>query len=374
MKVFRQGHQYNPEKRPRVLVLAWRDLDDPEAGGSERHADEVLRRWGESGLDVELRTSAVPGAPSVVHRHGYVVRRRGGRYSVFPLSILRGAFIDRWRYDAVVEIWNGAPFLTPLWAPRRLVWLHHVHGEMWSMTLSPRLAKVGWWLEHRFAPPFYRRTAIATLSQSSCREIHDRLGLTATVVRPGVDDRFVPGTTKRSTPSVLSVGRLVPVKRFDELIRAFVKVVDQVPNATLDIIGEGYMRNELELLIEQLHAESFIRLRGFLDDDALREAYQMSWLVVASSLREGWGMSLTEAAACGTPAVATDIAGHCDAVVDGVTGLLVQRVEDISASIILLLEQEEFRETLGAEARQRAAELTWEASASTLEYMLFAPK
>ena len=68
----------------RVHVLAWRDLDDPDAGGSEVHADEFMRRWAAAGLEVTHRTSAAAGQPAMADRNGYRVVRRGSRYSVFP--------------------------------------------------------------------------------------------------------------------------------------------------------------------------------------------------------------------------------------------------------------------------------------------------
>ncbi len=358
----------------RIRMVAWRDLDDPEAGGSELYVDKVATTWSRAGLEVELRTSTVPGAAREATRNGYRVVRRGGRYEVFPLVVTESVLHPRRRPDAVVDVWNGMPFFSPLWfhGPRLTV-LHHVHGEMWSMTLSPLLARFGDTTERRLAPLLYRRTPVATLSTSSREEIVERLHLPSGnvhVIEPGVDARYGPGGRRSGDPLVVAVGRLVPVKRYDVLFRALAEARALVPNLRAVIAGEGYERPHLEEVRRELGADGYIELRGHVDDRALLALYRSAWLVASSSLREGWGMTLTEAAACGTPAVATDIAGHRDAVRDGVSGLLVARDEDLGAAIARVLGDEGLRRTLADGARARAGALSWERTAASLFQLL----
>lgn len=355
----------------RIKVVSWRDLDDPEAGGSELHAAEVLQRWAAAGLEITHRTSAVHGLPHNAKRDGYSVIRKDGRYSVFPRVIREGLRGGRQDFDAVVEIWNGMPFFSPLWfrGPRS-VWLHHVHGEMWQMTLPGMLGRVGWSIEHLLAPMFYRRSTIATLSRSSEKEIQERLHLQRTeVIPPGISDFYSPSGAKFETPLVVAVGRLVPVKRFDLLIREFVAARRDVPNATLKIVGEGYMRSDLEALVKDLGAEDSVTLLGHVSDDVLRGLYRSAWVVASASLREGWGMSLTEAAACGTPVVASDIAGHRDAVSPGRSGLLVPD-EQIGAALATVLSEPSIRHELSDGALSYAQELSWDRTALRLFELL----
>lgn len=350
----------------RIHILAWRDLEDVEAGGSELHAAEVARRWAAAGIEVTFRTSWAQGQPPVATRDGYRVIRRGGRYNVFPravISELRGRHGPR---DGLVEIFNGMPFFSPVWARGpRIVLLHHVHAEMWRMVLPPQLAAVGETIELRLAPLVYRRSRIVTLSESSRREIHRRLGVPLhriDVVPPGVDGRFRPGPGRDPRPLVVAVGRLVPVKRHHLLIDALCEARRTVGDLRAVFVGDGYERTRLEEHITAVGASDWIRIRRRVSDEELVDLYRRAWLLVSASAREGWGMTITEAAACGTPAVVTDTVGHRDAVVDGVTGVLAPDAE-LGRAVARVLRDRNLLDRLGRAARRRAAGLTWDRTA-----------
>ena len=164
-------------------------------------------------------------------------------------------------------------------------------------------------------------------------------------------------------PLVVAVGRLVPVKRFHLLVEALVRLKPQHPDLRAVLAGEGYERPALEALIRSHGAEGWIELPGFVDDDALLDLYRSAWVVASSSLREGWGMTVTEAGACGTPSVATRIGGHEDAVVDGTSGLLVDTTDDMVAALDAVLRDEVLRRRLGVGALEHAGRLTWDATA-----------
>jgi glycosyltransferase involved in cell wall biosynthesis len=350
----------------RIHMLSWRDLADVEAGGSELHASTVAARWADAGIDVTMRTSYAQGAPPETMRDGYRVVRRAGRYLVFPRAVAAELLGRHGGRDGLVEIWNGVPFFSPIWARGpRVTWLHHVHEDMWPMVLPPGLARAGQFLERRIAPPFYRGTSIVTLSESSRTHIIDRLRLPANhvhVVPPGIDGRFRPGGEKAAEPMILAVGRLMPSKAFGELINAVVRVREEVP-ARLTIVGEGYERDDLERQISSLGAEEWCDLAGRVDDAELVRRYQEAWVVASSSRSEGWGMTLTEAAASGTPAVATRIPGHLDAVQDGISGILVDSDDEFVSALTRVLKDQDLRGRLRDGALRQARELTWDRTA-----------
>ncbi|CAN5673297.1 glycosyltransferase family 4 protein [soil metagenome] len=353
----------------RIHMLAWRDLDDVEAGGSEVHASEVARLWSEAGIEVVIRTSFAQGHPSHAHRDGYQVVRKAGRYLVFPRAALSEATGRYGERDALVEIWNGMPFFSPLWARGpRVVFLHHVHADMWKMVLPPNLAKLGDTLESKVAPRLYRRSRMITLSPSSKQEMLD-IGFRdhlVDVVPPGVDPRFSPGGELSPTPLVVGVGRLVPVKRFDRLIRSVVAARRQAPDLELVLVGTGPDRTSLEALVHELGAEDHIRFAGRVSDEDLVATYRRAWAVASSSVREGWGMTLTEAAACGTPAVATRIPGHVDAIAEGLSGLLADDDEQLTAHLARIATDAELRDRLRAGALAHAGQFTWTNTATRI--------
>jgi glycosyltransferase involved in cell wall biosynthesis len=352
----------------RIHVLAWRDLDDPEAGGSELHAATIAARWAAAGIDVTMRSSRAAGHPTFAQRDGYRVVRKAGRYVVFPRTAVSGALGRDGRPDGLVEVWNGMPFFSPVWARcPRIVFLHHVHAEMWRMVLKPAiLGRVGERVEFRVAPRFYRGARVVTLSESSKGEIVELLGLPAAniaVVPPGVDPRFTPGGPRSPHPLVVAVGRLVPVKRFDRLIDALVSVRQRHPELQAVIAGEGYDRSLLEQQLHTAGADTWVHLPGRVSDEELVDLYRRAWVLASTSVREGWGMTVTEAAACGTPAVVSDIAGHRDAVADGQSGFLAGTGEELAARLDLVLSDATVRAKLSAGAVEQAARFTWDGTA-----------
>jgi glycosyltransferase involved in cell wall biosynthesis len=348
----------------RVHVLAWRDLDDPDSGGSEVHADQFMRRWAAVGLDIVHRTSAATGLPATARRNGYDVVRKGSRYTVFPRAVVAELTRRMGPSDGLVEVWNGVPWFSPVWCRRpHLTILHHVHGPMWDQLLPRPLAGAGRFLEARFAPPFYRRSETVTPSEATRSELIE-LGFRperVTAVDNGVDPFFTPGGPKAAQPLVVAAGRLAPVKRFELLLDAAAEARATIPGLRVRILGEGPSRVDLTRWIGDHGAEGWVELAGHVSRPQLRDHYREAWVVASASLAEGWGLSLTEAAACGTPAVATDIRGHRSSVLAGRTGVLAPP-ERLGRTLAGVLADDARREELAQAALARARTLTWDAS------------
>mgnify|MGYP001162616495 CR=1 FL=1 len=352
----------------RVLILQWRDLDDAEAGGSEVHSHNIAEIWASKGLQVTFRTSAVKNSIKVTSRNGYTSVRSGGRYGVFltaPLDILAHRLSE---FDALVEVWNGMPFMTPLLTKGpNMVFLHHQHGPLWNVALPRPLAGFGRFFERKIFPNFYRSTPIVTLSESSRSELSSVLSLKKQnihVVEPGVSSSFHSSTNKSEHPLVVVAGRLSPYKQIDRVINVVTRVRSTVPNVRLEIIGEGPEEGRLRRFIASLPDNSWVSLRGRVSEDELVDTYQRAWVATSASLSEGWGMTMTEAARCGTASVASNIPGHVDAVSEGVSGYLFNNDGEFERHLVSLLSSRDNAITLGESAHQWSSRFTWEKAAT----------
>jgi glycosyltransferase involved in cell wall biosynthesis len=285
---------------------------------------------------------------------------------VFPRAVASEMTGRMGRSDALVEIMNGVPFFSPIWYRRpRILFLHHVHGPMWDQILPGPLASFGRALESRVAPPVYRRGLTATPSEATRAELLE-LGFEpdrVTAIPNGTDPRFSPGGERTRHPSIVAVARLAPVKRFGMLVDAVAAARASVPDATLTIVGDGPERSALDDQVARLGAEEWVNFTGRVEHGQLVEIYRRSWIVASASLAEGWGLSLTEAAGCATPAVATDIRGHRSSVIDGETGLLAPP-DGLGDAIARVLLDDGLRHRLGTAAERRVRAMTWDATAA----------
>ena len=348
----------------RIRAVGWRDLDHVDAGGSEIHLDEVLSRWAAAGFDVVLRTARVPASPRSVRRHGYAVERRGGPVT----SLIRTPFAERRGVgDAVVEAWHGINFCGPLWiSGPRLAIVHHVHAPEFHYVLPRPAAWLARHHERTVSRRLYRDTPIVALSPSVRDELV-ALGYRAdgiTVVTPGVSERFSRGGERWPTPRILAVCRLWPVKQVEVLVRAVAELRHRHPEVELAVVGEGPCRRRLDALVRELDAP--VRFLGHVGSDDLVGLYRSAWVLASASVGEGWGMTITEAAACGTPAVVADNTGHRHSVVDGVTGLLAAGPDDLTAALARVIGDPDLLAGLGRAARARTLGLTWDRTAAAM--------
>jgi len=357
--------------RLRILVVNWLDRENPRAGGAELHLHEAFGRLSARGHRVTVLASGWPGCAPTAMLDGMEVHRAGGRetFSWAAPRYHRRFLADR-GFDVVVEDLNKVPLFTPWWAGAPVLLLvHHLFGNTAFQAASAPVALATVLLE-RTIPRVYHGRPVVTVSEST-RDDLARRGLVPSrvdVVPNGIDlDHFTPGPEqdRYDGPTLVFVGRLNRYKGVDLVIRALAELAERGRAPRFLVAGSGEERDRLERLAERLGVADRVSLLGYVTEERKLELFRRSWIHVLASEKEGWGLSVLEAAGCATPTIASDAPGLREAVVNGRTGVLVPHgdVGALAGAIDRMLSDPEGRHALGREARRHAERFTWDACA-----------
>jgi len=359
----------------KILAVNWLDRANPKAGGAEIHFHEIFGRLVAGGHEVMMATSGWDSGPARETIDGIDVHRFGGRHT-FALKG-RGAvrrFLKEQSFDIVVEDINKLPlFLSNLTEIPFYVIVPHLFGSTAFQAESLAIASIVW-LAERPIPMMYRRAAFHAISDSTKDDLVSR-GVAPESIRviyPGVDSKHYrpdPSMPRSAEPSFLYIGRLKRYKGVDIAVRAVAEAKLRGYRLRLDVAGVGDDRPRLEKLVTALGVGDQVRFLGFVSEAKKIELLRETWAALLPSPKEGWGISNVEAAACGTPAVASDSPGLRESVRHDQTGILVPHgdVEAMATALIRLSEHPKVVESFGAAARQFAEGLSWEETAKQTE-------
>ena len=351
----------------KIVIVSWRDLANPLAGGAEVLVDHLLLGLQERGHEVTL----VCGGP--VAARPYRVVEAGGTYSQYVLAPwkVRTACKDA---DVVIDCENGIPFFSPLWWSKPSVCLvHHIHRDQWADRFPKPAAAVLAAVESKVMPFVYRRRDFVAVSDSTASSL-EGIGVDPArirVVHSGADLPSLTPRAKSSSPLFVAIGRMVPHKRTELLVEAW-KQISAEAEGRLVIIGDG---PELERIRRACRAVGSIELLGRVSDDERTKLLEEAWLLVTSTHHEGWGMTVLEAAACGTPALSFDVPGIRDVIVDGETGELIDGEGGDPATTFALawkalVADPERLARYGRAARTRAEASSWATTIDAWEALL----
>jgi glycosyltransferase involved in cell wall biosynthesis len=305
---------------------------------------------------------------------GIAVQRVGTRHT-FPLLARRAyatSFAGR-AFDVLVEDLNKLPLCTPWWVsgrsdgPRVVGLVHHLFGATAFRELTPPLAAAVW-LAERPLPRVYRHVAFEAVSQSTADDLVAR-GIprdNVQVIYQGVDTTsYTPDPADRSpTPVFAYLGRLKRYKGVDLVIKAFSRVRNTA--AVLEIAGAGDYRPALERLARSLDLGPRVRFLGRVSEADKLLLLRRAWALTFASPKEGWGITNLEAAACGTPVVASNSPGIRESVQDGRTGFLVPHgdVGAMAAALERFASDPALVASMGAAGVAFANTLTWDRAAA----------
>jgi glycosyltransferase involved in cell wall biosynthesis len=353
----------------RILVVNWQDRENPQAGGAETHLHEIFGRLAGGGHEVTLLCGGWAGCAPRAALDGIDVVRVGTR-STFRFAARRGyrTHLAHRPFDVLVEDINKMPLHTPRWGTVPVVGLvPHLFGATAFQELPLPLAAAVW-LAERPIPFVYRGVPFEAISESTADDLVAR-GIRRDLIRViycGIDaTHFTPSPAARSpTPLFAYLGRLKKYKRVDLVVRAFARAA--APSARLEIAGAGDYRGALERLAASLDLGDRVTFLGRISEAEKLRLLRRAWALVFTSPKEGWGITNLEAAACGTPVVASNSPGIRESVRDGETGYLVAHgdVDGLAAAVRRLAGDPGLVGTLGRQARAFSTLFTWERAAS----------
>lgn len=362
----------------RILIINWRDLKNPWAGGAEVHIQAIAAGLVARGHQVTLLASGFANAAAESEQDGVRILRAGNKWDAnVSLCWETRRELKRQPYDIVIEDINKVPFFTaPFHDLPMVVYVPHLFGSTVFRETNALFGAYVWLME-RPIPHVYRRARWIAISDSTRRDLVAR-GVPEQrthVVHCGLDFE----NYQRSQPperfdhvALVHLGRLMRYKSADVAIRALAILRRTRPDARLYIAGDGPDQIRLQKLTSQLQLSDAVDFLGYLPHDQKVDLLWKCHVLLNPSPKEGWGLTVVEANACGVPVVASRRPGLMDSVRDGITGKLVEYGDAAafaSASEELLADPQLYQQ-YSAEARSWAASFRWQDAALQTEAVL----
>jgi glycosyltransferase involved in cell wall biosynthesis len=361
-----------------ILVLNWRDIEHPEAGGAEVHFFEIFGRLVGKGYGVTLLTTRFKNSAKRTTCRGINVLRYGSNY-IFnweaPFIVKR--LLKTERYDCVIDDVNKLPFYTNRWLPEVKcgAFFHHLFGRTVFGLAFPPMALYVYVMEKLYGW-MYRNVQCCAVSPSTAVEL-EKQGIgkrNLSIIENGIDvSRYCPdNSVVREDDLLVYVGRLKKYKRVDYILEAMRSIEKKGQKLRLAVIGSGDDLTRLRKRSNELGLADRVDFMGFVDEDKKIELLRKAVVFVNPSEKEGWGITNIEASACGTPVLANNAPGLRDSVIDNETGLLYREndVASLAESLERLLGDKEVRERIGERGSLWAQKFSWDASARKVEEWL----
>ena len=345
------------DKPIKILALSWRDIKSKGMGGAEILTHEMFKGAIADGIEITHISPLEEGLEQEEFIDGVRYIRHGNIFSVI-LYAFKYYKQHKKEYDFVIDQCNTHRFFTPLWVERkkRILLIYQLTREIWNINLKFPLSTIGRVLETPMLR-MYKHSVAITESESTKQDLidigfkEDRVHIVPIGIRKELASRNFEHDTSKP-PCFVYVGRYSSYKGIDVSIEALGKIKNSYPNAKLWIVGkknEDYIEKILRPICYKYSLslgdteENDIVTYGFVSDDKKEELQKKAKALVFPSVREGWGMIVTEAGALGTPSITFDAPGARDAVDFGHAGFICDQnsADGIAAKMKQCIENEE---------------------------------
>jgi len=357
----------------KILILNWRDIKHPRAGGAEIRLHEVYSPLAKQGHKIILYSCSFLNAPKLECLDGIEINRLGSDWTfVFQCFFNLRKWINLHKPDIVVEDLNKLPFYSPIiYNGPLLIQMHHLWGKsifkeaVWPLALFI-------WLSEKTISIFYRRCQFSVVSPSTKKELvklgidHEKIK----VIYNGADLKSYYPSTEKKEHIIFWIGRMQKYKGPIEACKILELIRKDFPTIRLVMAGDGPYRKNVEKYAKEKSLP--IEFLGFIEKEDKINWLQKSSIHLQSSYKEGWGLTVIEANACGCPVVANNTAGLCDSCKDEENGLLYRYndIDDAAQKIRNILNNESLSKTLVENGLKRASSFSWKKNCKEIADLL----
>ena len=362
----------------KILVVNWQDLKNPLSGGAEVHLHNIFKRLAQKGHKITLLVSSFKGASKFDECDDLNIIRRGNRYIFnYQVPFYVKQLLANGDFDLIIEDINKIPFFLKYFVKKPILGIaHHFFGKVIYSETNPMFATYVYLME-KLLFKLYKDIPFIAVSESTKADMIEN-GFPAVnikVVYNGIDlEKFKPDGPKSDIPYIVYLGRLKKYKRVDLFIKMIKLLVREssLEKLKVEIVGDGDARPYLEKLVRKLELENVINFTGFVSEETKIEKLQKAWVLVNTSPKEGWGIVVMEAQACGTPAVVFDSPGLRESVLHQRSGMIVPFGDIISLkqSVLEIIKNDKLREELSLRAREWAENFSWDSVSQAFEKTL----
>lgn len=358
-----------------ILWLTWKDHTHPEAGGAEVVAREITSRLRADGHNVTMLTSGYKGATKREILNGIEVIRVGNNRYTHPFQAL-AYYVRRLRdrYHLLIEEVNGAPYFSVLFERKAKKYLlyHQMEGPVWFYETKPPLSHIGHYALEPVASRLLAqsRTPVVTVSESTASDLvrHGFRPERTHIISEGIEiepAETIDDIAKYDHPTLLSLGAMRAMKRTLDQIKAFEIAKATIPDLRLKVAGksDGQYGQKVLAAIEASPYRDDIQCLGKVSLAQKVELMQKAHLIMQTAVHEGWGLTVTEAASQGTPAVVYDVNGLRDSVQHMETGYVAQESPtSLAYGIVKLLHHPRLYQQVRHAAWERSKQITFDRS------------
>ena len=342
----------------KILWFAHRDIKHPKAGGAERTIYEVGKRLVNLGIDVNLVTVNPGNLLEYEIVEGIKTYRIKGNIKVH-LNVKK--MVRKINPHIIIDdMGHAIPWCSPWFTHKKvIVFFHHLHARSLPGQVNIFLAKIITFIE-KIYPFIYKNNTFVTESDTSENDLI-RLGIkkeNVIKIPPGVDLSLFHPEEKTKNIQLLYFGGLRKYKRPEFAIKVYEELHDEIQDLKLVVTGEGPLLNKMKEDIK--HKNYNIDFLGKIDYDKLSKIIRESWVNLHFSVTEGWGFSILESSASGTPSVAFRVPGVVDTIKDNFNGFLVDDINEFKDKILYIINNEDL---FTKNSRKFAENFTWDKTA-----------